>query len=224
MLRPSKFRHRAAIILFILSAIFVISLFAAPATIEPGTVKGLNGRANAMDYQDIWKDLSPFHTVIYTFGDINCHQIQERTIMINGNQMPVCARDVGVFMGFMLGAILMIRAVATDNPTDPLISILPSRIRRMKFVRLHPGYTVIVILLMLIVPTGIDGTVQLISYVSGLPFGLSYESTNPTRLLTGFPMGASVGILITMLFMTLFSRRENGEQPLLPMFVKAKLG
>lgn len=220
MLRRSRYRHRTAIILFILGALFAASLFIAPATLEPGTVIGLDGRANALDYTDKWSELGTFHSVIYTFGDINCHQIEERTIIINGNQMPVCARDVGVFMGFSFGAIILARALATDNPTDTIISILPKRVRKWKLVRFHPGYTVVAILLLFVVPTGVDGTVQLISSMAGLPFGLSYESTNPTRLLTGFPMGTSVGALITMLLMTLFARREKRESPLIPWFVK----
>lgn len=222
MLRPSRYRHKAAIIIMILSGLFVLALFIAPATLEPGTVIGLKGRANAPDFHDQWKELSPFHFVIYSFGDMNCHQYEERTIIINGNQMPVCARDTGIFMGVVFGAILLIRGLATDNPSDSIISILPSRVRKLRFIRFHPGYSVIFILLALIVPTGIDGTVQLISGMTGLPFGLSYESTNPTRLITGFPMGTSVGMLISMLFMTLFSRRDNGEDPLVPWFIKRK--
>jgi hypothetical protein len=69
----------------------------------------------------------------------------------------------------------------------------------------------------MIIPTGLDGGIQLLSTIGLLPFGLSYESTNPTRLLTGFPMGASAGALMTILIMTLFSRRDSGEEPLIPL-------
>ena len=83
MQAPSKFIHRAAVIIFLLDLVLVVSLFLAPVTLEPGTVRHLDGRPNAMDYQENWKEMGPFHLVIYSFGDFNCHQKEERTIIIN---------------------------------------------------------------------------------------------------------------------------------------------
>ncbi|MGA1819573.1 MAG: DUF2085 domain-containing protein [Thermoplasmatota archaeon] len=214
---PSRFVHRAPLIIFAVDLVLVVSFFLAPATLEPGTVMGLDGRANAMDYQDTWKDLSPFHYVIYSFGDFNCHQIEHRTIIINGNQMPVCARDVGIFMGVLFGAALLARAVVDDSPARTFLSVMPRKFATNRFVQRRRGIIVALLLVLLIVPTGLDGGIQLLSTMDLLPFGLSYESTNPTRLLTGFPMGAAAGILMTTLVMTLVSRRDDGEPPLLPI-------
>jgi uncharacterized membrane protein len=218
MLRPSRYLHRTPMILFALDLILVVSLFLAPATLEPGTVTHLDARANAMDHWEKWKELGPYHLVVYTFGDINCHQMEERSIMVNGNQMPVCARDVAIFMGFLLGSILLFRALANDNPAETVVSILPRKIRRLRFVRRRPGLTVTALLLLMIVPTALDGGIQMLSTMGILPLGLSYESTNPTRLITGFPMGVAAGILMNMLMMTLLSRREGDDIPLLPFF------
>ena len=217
MLGYSRYVHRAPMIIFGLDLLLVVSLFLAPATLEPGTVIGLDGRANAMDYQEIWEDLSPFHYVVYTFGDFNCHQIEHRTIIINGNQMPVCARDTGIFMGILFGAAVLARAVVDDSPARTLLSTLPRRFRNNRFVKRRAGLTVAALMVALILPTALDGGIQLLSTVGVLPFGLAYESTNPTRLLTGFPMGVAAGLLMTMLIMTLVSRRDSGESPLLPL-------
>ncbi len=220
MLRPSRFLHRTAIVLLIIDLLLVISLFLAPATLESGTVRGLDGRANAMDYWDEWKELTPFHAAVYSFGDFNCHQKEERSILINGNQMPLCARDVGIFMGYLLGCILLLRARASDGPADILMSIMPAKIKKARIVIKRPGIIATLGLFLLIVPTALDGGIQLFSAIGILPFGLTYESTNPIRLITGYPMGMAAGLLMTMLMMTLFSRRDNGEEPLLPFFVK----
>ncbi|MGA1848524.1 MAG: DUF2085 domain-containing protein [Thermoplasmatota archaeon] len=218
MLRPSRYLHRTPIILFALDLVLVASLFIAPATLEPGTVTDLDARANAMDHWEKWKELGPYHLVVYTFGDINCHQMEERSIMVNGNQMPVCARDVAIFIGFLLGSILLFRAVASDNPAETVVSVMPGKVRKNRFVRKHPGLTVTALLLLMIVPTALDGGIQMLSTMDLLPFGIDYESTNPTRLITGFPMGVAAGILMNMLMMTLLSRREGRDIPLLPIF------
>jgi len=217
---PSKFIHKAPLIIFAVDLVLVVSFFVAPATLEPGTVIGLDGRANAMDYQDIWKDLSPFHFMIYSFGDFNCHQIEHRTIIINGNQMPVCARDVGIFMGVLFGAALLARGVVDDSPARTFLSIMPKRIATNRFIQRRRGIIVAGFMVLLIVPTALDGGIQMLSTMDLLPFGLSYESTNPTRLLTGFPMGTAAALLMTTLIMTLVSRRDDGELPLLPIFNK----
>jgi uncharacterized membrane protein len=218
MLRASRFLHRTPLIFLILDLILVLSLFLAPATLEPGTVEDLDARANAMDHWERWKEMGPFHMVVYTFGDFNCHQISERSIFINGNQMPVCARDVGIFLGVLMGCALLLRARASDGPADVLLSIMPGKFRRSKIVSRRPGVIAAFLLFILIIPTGLDGGIQLLSTMDIMPFGLQYESTNPTRLLTGYPMGMAAGLLMTMLMMTLLSRRESGEEPLLPFF------
>ena len=83
----------------------------------------LSGRANAFDYHSedgwgniqtsgngdvghnqseygefVWSDLDPYAAFIYGFGDLNCHTKAERSWEVNGNQMPVCVRDVGIFL------------------------------------------------------------------------------------------------------------------------------
>ena len=112
----SRYVHKVPIILLALDLILVSSLFIAPATLEPHTVEGLNGNANMLDYMDKWKTMSPYHSAVYIFGDFNCHQKASRSIEVNENQMPVCARDVAIFIGILYGSLLMVRACAHDSP------------------------------------------------------------------------------------------------------------
>ncbi len=204
-------------ILFVSVSLLVVSLFLAPATLDEGEVMGLDGGANMIDYWDKWAEMGPFHMAMYTFGDFNCHQKEERTIIVNGNQMPVCSRDVGIFLGMGFGSLMLVRARADDSPLETGISILPKKLiqRRSKTISLVIGVMAIGLLLL---PTALDGGTQMISTMGLLPGSLSYESTNPTRLLTGFPTGMAVGLIYSSLLMALFSRRDDGSVSLIKLF------
>ncbi|MGA1822467.1 MAG: DUF2085 domain-containing protein [Thermoplasmatota archaeon] len=215
----SRFVHKIPLIIFSLDMILVLSLFIAPATLEPHTVEGLDGRANMMDYQDEWRTMDPFHAAVYTFGDFNCHQRDSRSLHINGNQMPLCARDVAIFTGILYGAVLLVRARASDTPQDTLLGFFPRKLRK-KLDGAKGIFVVLFILGLLFVPTALDGGIQMFSKADFWPFGFEHESTNPLRVATGFPMGVSLGIVVTVLVMSLFSRRDDGSEPLLKFPVK----
>jgi len=210
----SRFVHRVSIIVLALDLLLVLSLFIAPLTLDKGTVISLDGRANALDYTDKWAELNPFASIVYLFGDYNCHQKEERSLILNGNQLPVCARDVAIFTGILLGATLLVRASVDDDPSLTVLGQLPDRLRK-GFIFKRPMLSFILLLLLLLMPTAVDGGVQMVSGLGLLPFGLHYESTNPTRLLTGFPTGVAAGLLTTALLMSLFSRRDSGKKALM---------
>lgn len=210
----SRFVHKVPLIVFALDLALVLSLFIAPLTIEKGEVIGLDGRANALDYTEKWKELNPFASIVYLFGDYNCHQREERSMVLNGNQLPVCARDVAIFTGILLGAALLVRASADDDPSLTVLGQLPKKWRRGIIMK-RPLLSLVILLVLLLVPTAIDGGVQLMSGLGLLPFGLTYESTNPTRVLTGFPTGVAAGLLVTSLLMSLGSRRDGGQLALI---------
>ena len=110
---------------------YLLLCFIAPAMMPEGSVPELSGRANAMDYATegswgnhdhgedssvghdqsahggtfAWTELNPLWAFVYGFGDLNCHQKHERSWEINGNQMPVCTRDIGIFLGLFAGAM-----------------------------------------------------------------------------------------------------------------------
>ncbi len=78
-----------------LTALFVIAPFTAPY----GSFLGLDGDPCFVDHS--WK-ISEFP---YLLGDILCHQEQDRSFILNGSQMPVCSRDIGLIFGLTLGCL-----------------------------------------------------------------------------------------------------------------------
>lgn len=216
MMGTSKFVHRIPVIMVVLGSILVLVMVLAPATLPSGEVMGLDARANAMDYWPKWKEMDPFHMIAYTFGDFNCHQKEERSLIINGNQMPVCSRDIAIFVGLVLGSAILLRAKVDDSPVEILLDILPHRMNRgLKgaFRWLFAG----LVLGSLFIPTALDGGIQMLSSMPFWPFGFSYESTNIMRIVTGLPMGIALGMISTMLMMTILSRRDDGERPLVTL-------
>ncbi|HID73978.1 MAG TPA: DUF2085 domain-containing protein, partial [Thermoplasmata archaeon] len=151
--RPARAR-RSALVFLLITVLVNAALFIAPLTEPPGTVDfGEDGGANIIDKGDVTSRINPIARPIYVFGDATCHQKASRSFFINGNQMPVCSRDVGVYLGLTLGALVYL--------------LFP---RRFSFLWLF----------VLIVPLALDGLVQLLTpyesnnavrLVTGLMYG-----------------------------------------------------
>lgn len=77
-----------------LLVLFLISPYLFP----PGSFIGLDGSPTVIDHG--WQGLSG---IGYLLGDIICHQQSSRSIMLNGNQMPICIRDLGLLIGLVAG-------------------------------------------------------------------------------------------------------------------------
>lgn len=199
------------------SGFFFFSFFLAPMLLEEGSVGELNGRANTLDYgskqgsmsygnspqglthqhadgtihqheQFTWSELDPYTGFIYAFGDLNCHQNHERSWEINGNQMPVCTRDVGIFFGLMMGGVLFSRrAFNRWTVRDTCLSLLPDDWMVKVYVRNWRTLAWLSCGVLLCVPLILDGFTQLLT---------GYESNNLTRPLTGAPFGLGLAILI----------------------------
>ena len=196
---------------------FLISFFLAPLTVESGTIPKLSGRANSLDYMTenssfswgnqqthdhgevghnqeehgyfSWSDLNIYSAFIYGFGDLNCHQKYERSWELNGNQMPVCVRDVGIFFGFFVGSLIWYRrGLNRWTITDSVISIFPSIFYESIYIRGRRSIAVWLFAGMSIIPMGLDGGIQLIT---------SYESNAIMRLITGIPFGLFIGLFFS---------------------------
>lgn len=187
----TKIPNRVPLFIFILVLLYTASLFIAPLTMESGTVDGLNGHANRLSYRELWTELSPYHAIVYAFSDFNCHQMHERSYSINGNQMPVCARCVGIFVGLTLGALIMVFLIPKDDFKDTLLSLVPMNTDGMSSIK--KTILLVSIGLSLIIPMGVDGFAQLLT---------EHESTNVIRMMTGFPAGIAFSMLICALLMT----------------------
>ncbi len=87
-----------AILLAVLLAIVI-----APLALPNDSIGGLDGSIGSLDHGEDLDDVPWPQRAIYLLGDINCHQQADRSFDLNGNQMPFCARDLGLLAGAVLG-------------------------------------------------------------------------------------------------------------------------
>ena len=173
-----KIRKLPGVVLAI-SVLHLFAIFTAPYTIPAGTVTDYNGRANIIDFYDDWAELNPYARIVYTLGDLNCHQIDSRSLYLNGNQMPVCARCTGLALGFVFGAVLFLIMIPDPDPIRmALSSVAGKKALGMSKNKLIITSTILGILLM--GPMVIDGLTQAT---------FNYESTNIIRFFTGMSFG-----------------------------------
>ena len=219
-----------------IAAGYLFLCFIAPFLLPSDSVPELSGRANAIDYafddswgnrdhgeggkvghdqslhggSFVWSDLSPVWAFTYAFGDLNCHQKHERSWEINGNQMPVCARDIGIFLGFAIGCLVFgLRGFNRWTVRDTFLSVFPDQWIGAVYERDLRLVAVILVMGLGLLPMAIDGFTQLLLD--------SYESNNPLRLITG----AGAGIVGGWWFCSAFSARprffEGAESVNLPV-------
>ena len=95
--------RRAELMVLGFFSVWLGLVLVAPFTLPPGSVTDLSGRVNAIDNAEQIAEMNPLAAAIYWLGDANCHQMASRSYFLNGNQMPFCARDLGLFAGLVLG-------------------------------------------------------------------------------------------------------------------------
>lgn len=146
-MRLPRITSKVLLVLFVASFAWFLLVVTAPLMVPAGTLQDLSGVVGGHENEDQFSGLHPVPHMIYWLGDAECHQMAERSYFLNGNQMPFCARDVGLFAGFPMGfgALLFFRLMV--NP---------------------------ILLLVGLVPIGLDGGLQLVtSYESNNPLRLA---------------------------------------------------
>ncbi len=98
-LTTGRIRMGSIVFFSLVLALFII----APLLCGRGEVNGLDGTPMVPDYFDLWGTLNPLSAVAYGAGDILCHQEAARSFVLNGNQLPVCVRDVSALAGLIVG-------------------------------------------------------------------------------------------------------------------------
>lgn len=58
-------------------------------------------------------------------GSLVCHQRPERTLLVGGRYLPVCARDTGAFLGLLLGyaLLLSLRKKEAKGPPNLILTL-----------------------------------------------------------------------------------------------------
>lgn len=158
---------KTILIIFVVFLLWSMLQFLAPLTVPQNSIDDLTGLVGVADNDEALSNIPPPWNAVYSIGDRLCHQRAERSFFINGNQMPFCSRCTAIWLGFAVGLGLMI------------------------FLKIELTEKFLLLILLGIIPIGIDGV--------GQQIGL-WESTNiirvTTGLLTGIVCGVTVGIII----------------------------
>ena len=129
------------------------------------------------------------HEGIGFWGAGVCHRITERSFVIAGHQLPLCARCTGIYLGFL---------------TTVVVCFLRGRRRPANL----PPRGITVLLLFFLVVVGVDGLNSYLSLFPMLPH--LYEPHNTLRVLTGTLEGiALAGLLWPVLHMGLWQTPQE---------------
>lgn len=120
--------------------------------------------------------------ILERIGYAVCHQLPEKSIFIEGKQLPVCARDTGIYFGSLLS----------------LFFILFSRRRRSNSIPVpYISFTFVFFMLLM----GVDAVSSYVGF---------RETTNSIRLLTGLLVGISLPLFMyPILIDNLFEKHDE---------------
>ncbi len=107
-----------------------------------------------------------------------CHQIPSHSLFIAGQQLPLCARCTGIYLGFLVGLLgltLLGKLRASRMPPRPVASLL-----------------VLALVVMVV-----DGLNSLLGFFPEAP--QLYQPNNLLRLATGMAAGCSLALLLVPL-------------------------
>ncbi len=165
MERRGRF-SKTVIAFFVLFFLWVALQVLAPMFLPQDSVVDLTGNTVIADNEGAISKMPFPWNAIYSTGDSLCHQKAERSFFINDNQMPFCSRCTGIWLGLAIGLGFMI------------------------FYRIQLDEKLIFLIIMGLVPIGIDGLGQLFGF---------WESTNVIRLITGLMTGIVCGFAIALI-------------------------
>jgi len=115
-------------IIFLISLPFIVLatlLVTAPFSIPPGTLTDLTGTVGAVENNDQFEELPALPRFAYLFGDVECHQIASRSYFLNDNQMPVCARCLGIFLSIPIGLVFLSYRRIHIHPLAIILGFIP---------------------------------------------------------------------------------------------------
>lgn len=157
---------------FILLLLWFLGNVVSPFLVPAGTVDlGDTGIVGIDHEEEIAEIENPLARFVYTLGDGNCHQRASRSLYLNDNQMPFCTRCTAIFLGLVIGLVIVM------------------------VLELELNFLYIILGL---VPIGIDGLVQLATdYESSNPirFGTGLLAGIVTAIALGFII-TEIGLIV----------------------------
>ncbi len=124
-MRIPKLTSPVLLIVFVICLVWLALVVSAPFLVPSNTLLDLSGSVNVKDNTALFHSLSPLPKAIYTIGDVECHQISSRSYFLNGNEMPFCSRDLGLFIGLVAGFGLAAFYRYKLNPFLALLGLVP---------------------------------------------------------------------------------------------------
>ena len=113
------------LILLVASTVWVALSVTAPLLVPSDTLLDLTGTVGMRENDAQFESLSIVPRTIYIIGDLECHQIADRSYFLNGNQMPFCSRDLGLFLGLAFGFGIATFFILQLNPMWLLVGLVP---------------------------------------------------------------------------------------------------
>lgn len=170
---------------FVFFFIWVLLQFLAPFMIPLGTATDLSGSVGVSDNEVVFRTMSfPWGTV-YSLGDRLCHQMPERSFILNENQMPFCVRCTAIWMGLAAGLLFMVVYTFELNERFFLVILLS------------------------LIPMGIDGIGQLFGFWESTNV-VRFLTGVPAGLICGIALGAIIDELRSFPF---FQRLDRFQKP-----------
>ena len=134
---------------------------------------------------------TPLATLLYAAGSLICHQLPERSFHVQGSQLPVCARCIGLYGGGALGSVVGVTLFRhTFAPW------------RTPLARVHWIGTVIAA-----VPT-------LATFA--LEWGLGWPISSTVRAISAIPFGGAVAFVVVNALATLHYEQCVRTRPIGP--------
>lgn len=113
------------LIVTLIFGIWLLLVFFSPFLVPSGQLTDLSGATLRMDNLEKIEGINPIAWLVYSAGDVHCHQIRERSFFLNDNQMPFCSRDVGLFVGALIGSLTALALFLKLRWQYVALSILP---------------------------------------------------------------------------------------------------
>lgn len=129
---------------------------------------------------------------VYMFGAMVCHQIAERSFQVDGAQLPVCARCLGIYAGVAAGALLYVGRAISGPPREA------DRVRATREKAT---------LLIAALPTILTVVLEW----AGL-----WSPSNVTRAIAGAPLGAAVAFVTMRALHYEQCQRRRSSVPIQP--------
>jgi len=124
-MRIPKVTSAAVLLMFAITLAWATLVVVAPMLVPAGTLTDLSGRVGVHDNDVLFDELSTVPHAVYWIGDAECHQRANRSLFINDNQMPFCARDVGLFVGLAAASGVATFVRYKINPLFVLAGLVP---------------------------------------------------------------------------------------------------